>query len=164
MKSVSILHLIVTAALLPANVLSQLSAEEICGDLGVLTITAEELSKVDDKGALRMCADHPLGRNRTLDVTGGASLAPWSEGESASDNNPLQSRACKREAPYGCADGYCWKACGDKRKGYWCWTAGNWGKGGWNKCKRWQNCQPNDDANFGCGRNCRRPGVCGCSC
>ncbi|KAJ9427199.1 hypothetical protein QL093DRAFT_2094332 [Fusarium oxysporum] len=48
---------------------------------------------------LRLCADHPLGRNRTLDSAEGASLAPFEEGD-VPDTTPtgasklFQKRRC----------------------------------------------------------------------
>ncbi len=166
-----VVQLLATTNLLSTSVLCQLTAEEICGNLGVLTLTSQELSLVKDKSAVRMCADHPLGRNRTLDVNAGASLAPWSseqaKGKEISTPAPrriLQDRACELAAPYGCADGYCWKTCGAVGRGYWCWTATNYGTGAWNKCKAWYHCSPDNDAGYGCGRNCKIPFVCGCGC
>ncbi|KAJ3492502.1 hypothetical protein NLG97_g5345 [Lecanicillium saksenae] len=79
MKLPQTIHLFAAANWLSVTAVCQLTAEEICGNLGVLKLTDEELATVPDKSALRMCADHPLGRNRTLDANAGASLAPWTK-------------------------------------------------------------------------------------
>ncbi|EXM14986.1 hypothetical protein RAB80_006732 [Fusarium oxysporum f. sp. vasinfectum] len=56
-------------------------AKTVCGDLGILQITPENLPDGVEPSDLRLCADHPLGRNRTLDPVEGASLAPLEEGD-----------------------------------------------------------------------------------
>ncbi|KAK2592410.1 hypothetical protein QQS21_009893 [Conoideocrella luteorostrata] len=127
-------------------------AQAVCGDLGVMNIAPENLHADTAASDVRMCAEHPLGRNRSLDPAKGASLAPLENGDKTVLDNPLNSpdkRACYTKAPYGCSGGYCWKSCGNK--GEWCWTAGAWGAGSWAKCKRFQDCGTGG-INFGCGK------------
>ncbi|KAL7765679.1 hypothetical protein ACKLNR_003595 [Fusarium oxysporum f. sp. zingiberi] len=75
------------------------SAEAVCGDLGILQATPGSLPDGVEPSDLRLCADHPLGRNRTLDSAEGASLAPFEEGD-VPDTTPtgasklFQKRRC----------------------------------------------------------------------
>ncbi|KAM5359904.1 hypothetical protein ACJZ2D_014107 [Fusarium nematophilum] len=55
-------------------------AKAICGDLGIINIDPSQLPEGIEPSDLRLCADHPLGRNRTLDPENGASLARWKRG------------------------------------------------------------------------------------
>ncbi|EWG54186.1 hypothetical protein FVEG_12459 [Fusarium verticillioides 7600] len=104
-------------------------AVAICGDLGILNIAPGDLPEGVAPSELRLCADHPMGRNRTLDPLEGASLAPMEEEDLDPDTTATPSaglfeeRACYDKAPYGCSRGYCWKQCGASRSGKWCWTA-----------------------------------------
>ncbi|KAH7486445.1 hypothetical protein IWW34DRAFT_779901 [Fusarium oxysporum f. sp. albedinis] len=74
-------------------------AEAVCGDLGILQATPGSLPDGVEPSDLRLCADHPLGRNRTLDSAEGASLAPFEEGD-VPDTTPtgasklFQKRRC----------------------------------------------------------------------
>ncbi|KAM0445465.1 hypothetical protein ACHAQK_001674 [Fusarium lateritium] len=54
-------------------------AVAICGDLGILNIAPGDLPEGVEPSDLRLCANHPMGRNRTLDPLEGASLAPMEE-------------------------------------------------------------------------------------
>lgn len=166
MKFTTVIQLLAAAA----GAMAQLSAEQICGNLGVLSLSAEKLATIEtkDMGALRLCANHPLDRNRTLDPAEGASLAPSVRGQardtSLNDRSgSLSERSCYTAAQYGCSGGYCWKQCGDKVKGEWCWTANVGGVGSWRTCTKWQDCGTNDYT-YGCGKNCLKPYQCGCSC
>ncbi|KAM0256816.1 hypothetical protein ACHAQJ_004768 [Trichoderma viride] len=63
----------------------ELDATSICGELGVMKFNASELPSDVSAGDVRMCAEHPHGRNRSLDISDGASLAPmesihWTNG------------------------------------------------------------------------------------
>lgn len=108
-----------------------------CGSLDVMNVDTTDLPAGVTASDVRRCLDHPLGRNRHIK---GASLAPLEAVETSFynsttdiDTSPvdarsdglgaLQEQACYKDAPYGCSGGYCWKACGDKSKGEWCWTA-----------------------------------------
>ncbi|KAG7418058.1 hypothetical protein Forpe1208_v004274 [Fusarium oxysporum f. sp. rapae] len=51
----------------------------------------------------------------------------------------------------------------EKGSGKWCWTATAGGVGPWARCKKWEDCGTNG-LQYGCGKNCVLPGVCGCSC
>ncbi|KAM0271112.1 hypothetical protein ACHAQH_009199 [Verticillium albo-atrum] len=124
-----------------------LSAAVLCGDLGVLTLEGNRLPAGVSPAELRMCADHPNGHDRILDPEQGASLSPMPDGAvavadttSVPSSFALGERACYTSAPYGCSGGYCWKSCGNKAKGEWCWTAANGGLGAWKTCGRWQDC------------------------
>ncbi|EHK45974.1 hypothetical protein TRIATDRAFT_219909 [Trichoderma atroviride IMI 206040] len=117
---------------------NEISVESICGELGVMRFNANELPDHVSPNDVRMCAKHPSGRNRTLDLSEGA---------------------CYFKAPYGCSRGWCWKACDEGGK--WCWTAAESGYGPWRKCASYADCGTHDDT-FGCGRWCGKQ--CGCSC
>lgn len=164
-------------ALSAALTLTQRAAEENlvaeCGDLGVMTVDPADLPVGVAPSDVRKCLDHPLGRNRPVK---GASLAPLDDVDDSfyddmvdEDTSPVETRAdglgalrergCKKEAPYGCAGGYCWKACGNMNIGEWCWTAKKGGIGGWIQCTRWQDC---GTKTYACGKGgCLS---CGCSC
>ncbi|KAI9371050.1 hypothetical protein BJX61DRAFT_512793 [Aspergillus egyptiacus] len=143
-----------------------------CGDLDVMRVNAADLPEGVTPRNVRKCLEHPLGRNRDVK---GASLAPLDAVDDSfynstdSDTSPVEARsdglgtqeerACYHKAPYGCSRGYCWKACGDKEKGEWCWTAENLGWGDWDTCSSWRDCGVKT---YSCGRGC--PFSCGCSC
>ncbi|CEI60176.1 hypothetical protein FVEN_g6360 [Fusarium venenatum] len=140
-------------------------AKAICGDLGILDITT--LQDGVEPAELRLCADHPLGRKRNLDPKQGSSIAPGDKGlpkdvSPADSTGLLSKRICWDVAPYGCENrSYCWKVCG--QNGEWCWTAHAGGSGAWRGCRTWGDCGT-DDKDFGCGKNCKASGICGCSC
>jgi hypothetical protein len=136
-----------------------------CGLLGVMTYNAADLPVGVSPAALRKCAGHPLGPTR---LKGEGSLAPLgpdhhavkmrgvpADAEVAS--SPLEARDCYYDAEYGCSKGYCWKQCGPKGQGQWCWTALDGGFGDWITCSAWDDC----NTNMACGQNCDK---CGCSC
>ena len=129
---------------------AKLGPEAICGDLGVMTV--ENLAEGVNPADLRMCADHPLGRNRTIEA--GSSAPMDIDGKTAStDSKPaLGERACYAQGLFRCSGRYCWKACGDLILGEWCWMAGSSGFGPWAKCSSLYDC---DDGawEFSCGRN-----------
>ncbi|KAH7149393.1 hypothetical protein B0J13DRAFT_304629 [Dactylonectria estremocensis] len=166
----TILFFSYTALAAVASVSPDTRVKSLCGTLGVMEISPKQLPDGVALTDIRMCADHPLGRNRTLDTAEGASLAPMDTDDVATADiavvpveNTLEERACYKNAPYGCSDGYCWKACGDTAKGEWCWTAGLGGAGSWAKCSSWNDCGTGS-VNYGCGKGCAKPFVCGCSC
>ncbi|KAL5697302.1 hypothetical protein ACHQM5_030854 [Ranunculus cassubicifolius] len=135
-----------------------------CGSLGVMQ--TNNLPKGINSVDVRTCADHPLGHHRS----GVQSLAPMRKADlsvAATNANRVgsgmvQPDKCYYKAPYGCSDGYCWKACGPGGSGQWCWLAANNGVGNWIKCSTYEQCSL---GGAGCGKNCR-PGShsCGCSC
>ena len=147
-----------------AAVTPNVRVQEICGDLGVMDVATNELASGVGVSDIRMCADHPLGRNRTLDEAEGASLAPVDPNDAhvlartPSSLNTLEERSCNYKAPYGCSGGYCWKSCG--KNGVWCWTASKGGVGAWAKCSKFEDCGT-VGIYFGCGKACAS---CGCSC
>ncbi|KAK7415753.1 hypothetical protein QQX98_005666 [Neonectria punicea] len=116
-----------SAAVAPVTPTDRIQA--VCGDLGVMKIDVKGLPDGAALTDIRMCAGHPLGNSRALDPLEGASLVPFDTDTQDSalpdttSANPLQERACYHAAPYGCSSGCCWKACGDEKKGEWCWTA-----------------------------------------
>ncbi|KAL5609732.1 hypothetical protein FOVSG1_004413 [Fusarium oxysporum f. sp. vasinfectum] len=143
-------------------------AETVCGDIGILQIAPGTLPDGVEPSDLRLCADHPLGRNQTLDPAEGASLAPLEEGD-IPDTTPtgasrlFQKRRCYYKAPYGCSDKYYWKSYSEKGSGKWCWTATAGGVGPWARCMKWEGYGTNG-LQHDCGKNCVLPSVCGCSC
>lgn len=144
-------------------------AREICGDLGVMDGLHGDL----DPAQVRMCTEHPFGRNRVLDEGNGASLAPIDDkeplvAESSSDSSAqlLQERACVTPYTSGCSDGFCWTSCQDfpyerVETGKWCWLAHYYGKGDWATCNTWEDCEKDPTTWCGVGDNCAS---CGCSC
>ncbi|CVK85186.1 hypothetical protein FPRO06_07658 [Fusarium proliferatum] len=156
-----------SSAATPASPAS--GAAAICGDLGILNIAPGDLPDGVEPSDLRLCANHPMGRNRTLDPLEGASLAPVEEEDLDPDTTAAPSaslfgeRACYYKAPYGCSRGYCWKQCGKSRSGQWCWTASGMGGGPWRKCDKYEDCGTNKFT-FACGNNCWVSRSCGCSC
>lgn len=136
--------------------------EAICGDLGVMDIAPADLPAGVQPSEIRLCADHPMGRDRELDPKKGASLAPVEDEKVAPSAKMLFERKCSFGAPYGCSKGFCWKQCG--KGGEWCWAAGAGGTGPWKGCHSWQDCGV-DDTTYGCGKNCKKhPEHCKCSC
>ncbi|KAF5569347.1 hypothetical protein FPHYL_2162 [Fusarium phyllophilum] len=168
MKYNSTILVLAYSTLISAGPSTISGAEAVCGDLGILQVPPGNLPDGVEPSDLRLCADRPLVRNRTLDPAKGASLAPLEEGD-IPDTTPtgasrlFQKRRCYYGAPYGCSDKYCWKSCGAKGSGKWCWTATAGGVGPWARCKSWEGCGTNG-LQYGCGKNCVLPGVCGCSC
>ncbi|KAL7900570.1 hypothetical protein HDV63DRAFT_369092 [Trichoderma sp. SZMC 28014] len=142
---------------------NDISAQSNCGELGVMSFNASELPDYVSLDNVRMCAKHPQGRNRTLDLSEGASLPPALANNQSIANNSgaghLNKRSCEFTAPYGCSRGWCWKTC--DQGGKWCWTAEGGGYGPWRKCASYTDCGT-DDATFGCGQACGKQ--CGCSC
>lgn len=118
--------------------------------LGVMTFNAGELPDYVSPNDVRMCAEHPWGCNRTLDLSEGASLPPahtnkqnLANNGANSDVRHLNERSCYFKAPYGCSRGWCWKACDEGGK--WCWTAAKGGYGPWRKCASYIDCGTHDD-------------------
>ncbi|RAH77612.1 hypothetical protein BO86DRAFT_322812 [Aspergillus japonicus CBS 114.51] len=133
-----------------------------CGNLGIMVVLTADLPEGVYPSDVRICRDHPLGRNRDIK---GVSLAPLDpmdvqalEGNTAALEgrseptipNTSELQACYKNAPYGCSGGYCWKVCGNN--GEWCWTAKNSGVGAWYTCNRYQNC--GTGTIHACGRGC----------
>ncbi|THU83523.1 hypothetical protein K435DRAFT_871193 [Dendrothele bispora CBS 962.96] len=90
-------------------------------------------------------------------------------GVSPSDgNSSLAKRDCWFGKPVGCTNGFCWKTCGNKGDGSWCWTASN--KGTCTGCGEWFTCSKDSDcnANMPCGQDDpttpQKCDDCGCSC
>ncbi|RBR25332.1 uncharacterized protein FIESC28_01769 [Fusarium coffeatum] len=174
MKNVNAFLLILAYAAMASSAATPVApaagAAAVCGDLGILNIAPGDLPEGVEPSELRLCADHPMGRNRTLDPAEGASLAPMTEEEDLEpDTTPaagaslFEERACYYKAPYGCSRGYCWKSCGKSRSGQWCWTASAGGGGPWNKCDKFEDCGTNRITQA-CGNSCWVSRACGCSC
>ncbi|KAH6606457.1 hypothetical protein Trco_005610 [Trichoderma cornu-damae] len=66
-------------------------ASSLCGELGVMTVNTSELPSNVAPGDVRMCAKHPQGRDRTLDISEGASLAPAYVNEYGTADNASMS-------------------------------------------------------------------------
>ncbi|KAG9497940.1 hypothetical protein J7337_010816 [Fusarium musae] len=81
MKYNSAILVLVCSTLISAGTSTISGAEAVCGDLGILQVTPGNIPDGVEPSDLRLCADHPLGRNRTLDPAKGASLAPLEEGD-----------------------------------------------------------------------------------
>ncbi|PTB39177.1 hypothetical protein M441DRAFT_433671 [Trichoderma asperellum CBS 433.97] len=145
---------------------NEITADNICGELGAINLGPNELPGHVSLEDVRTCAQHPLGRNRTLDLSDEASVPPAYVNQSMAGNEitshvrRLAQDSCYFGAPYGCSKGYCWKACGST-PGKWCWTAAGGGYGKWNQCASYEDCGT-DDARFSCGAFCGKH--CGCSC
>ncbi|KAI7761053.1 hypothetical protein LZL87_011458 [Fusarium oxysporum] len=75
-------------------------ATGICGGLGLLNIAPGDLLEGVEPSDLRLCANHLMGRNRTLDPLEGASLAPMEEEDfdldttAAPSASLFEERAC----------------------------------------------------------------------
>ncbi|CZT18116.1 uncharacterized protein RCC_03956 [Ramularia collo-cygni] len=127
------------------------TAASECGDLGVLRV--DNIPEGVNATDIRTCEAHPLGSS-------GVSSSANPTGLESGDNHK-----CYTQAPYGCTKsgktGYCWKACGDTKKGEWCWLAGNNGFGAWSTCSVWSDCDTNKNQ---CGQGCRVSSSCGCGC
>ncbi|KAH7242612.1 hypothetical protein BKA59DRAFT_530383 [Fusarium tricinctum] len=143
----------------------------VCGDLGILNISPGELPEGVEPSDLRLCADHPMGRNRTVDPNEGASLAPMEEeDEENSETTPTPSaslfeeKSCWYASPYGCSRGYCWKNCGPERSGRWCWVATQLGAGPWKRCTSWEDCSALKIKGSFCAKGCVISSSCGCGC
>ncbi|KAH7112208.1 hypothetical protein B0J11DRAFT_447101 [Dendryphion nanum] len=123
-----------------AQVYSVSLAEAQCGSLGVMNVNPTDLPEGVKLSDVRTCLDHPdnLDRSQTL-----------------------AKRACEPKGlGYGCnKNGWCWRRCGDTKKGEWCWLAHNGGYGNWMSCGSDEECKTNG----ACGRGdgCKK---CGCNC
>ncbi|UKZ93103.1 uncharacterized protein TrAFT101_008030 [Trichoderma asperellum] len=53
---------------------NEITADNICGELGAINLGPNELPGHVSLEDVRTCAQHPLGRNRTLDLSDEASL------------------------------------------------------------------------------------------
>lgn len=84
--------------------------------------------------------------------------------ESNLDPNPKEKRACWYGDKYGCSDGYCYRVCGEKDDGNWCWVAIGGGNGPWLRCTIRNQCAPDavPAVSLGCGTG--ECDACGCSC
>ncbi|KAM0344819.1 hypothetical protein ACHAPU_007201 [Fusarium lateritium] len=145
-------------------------AAAICGDLGILNLSPDEVPEGVKPWDLRLCADHPMGRNRTLDSDEGASLAPMEEAEGADSEttaapsaNVFEKKSCYYKSPYGCSRGWCWRSCGPKRGGQWCWVATQLGAGPWKTCNSWEDCS-GSIVKAQCAKGCVISRSCGCGC
>ncbi|GFP57760.1 hypothetical protein TASIC1_0009009700 [Trichoderma asperellum] len=75
----AILSLFVTASAAfqgSSHATNEISADSICGELGAINLDPNELPGHVSLEDVRMCAQHPLGRNRTLDLSDEASVPP----------------------------------------------------------------------------------------
>ncbi|KAJ4137212.1 hypothetical protein NW768_002794 [Fusarium equiseti] len=108
MKNVNAFLLALAYAAMASSAATPVSpgAAAVCGDLGILNIAPGDLPEGVEPSELRLCADHPMGRNRTLDPAEGASLAPMTEEEDLEpDTTPaagaslFEERACYYKAP-----------------------------------------------------------------
>lgn len=62
--------LIATSAAITMNhTMNEIDAETICGELSVIKVGISELPEDVSPEDIRLCAQHPLGRNRTLDAS-----------------------------------------------------------------------------------------------
>ncbi|KAI1850264.1 hypothetical protein JX265_002162 [Neoarthrinium moseri] len=156
MKFNAIAILTVFQVLVKADEAATAAAAAQCGDLGVLSFNAKDLPDGVNASDVRNCAEHPLGNGNMLKRDNDNETTTESRGLDL-----LSPRDCYDKAPYGCTDGYCWKACGSAGDGKWCWTANNGGLGSWITCKTYNDC--GGSALYACGKglNCK---TCGCSC
>ncbi|RSM20106.1 hypothetical protein CDV31_000900 [Fusarium ambrosium] len=128
------------------------SADNECGDLGVMDWSAVDLPDYVDSSSLRKCKEHPENI-----------VSPNKRDES----NVLQERACSPPGEHGkrwgCSKGgYCWINCGSLLRGEWCWEAMNYGTGEWSKCKEDDDCYRNMERGARCSvGDCK---ACGCGC
>ncbi|KAL7925686.1 hypothetical protein ACQKWADRAFT_309983 [Trichoderma austrokoningii] len=112
MKAAIYLSLVATAlAAVQKSATNEISAESICGELGVMSFNASELPNDVSPNEVRLCAKHPQGRNRTLDFSEGASLPPvyinkqgLARDTTDSTIGHLNERSCYDGAPYGCSE------------------------------------------------------------
>ncbi|KAK1218649.1 hypothetical protein PQX77_018657 [Marasmius sp. AFHP31] len=126
--TIGILAVVLQIASVHSVAVASADATEECGSLGVLNVDLSNLPEGMTPSDVRKCADHPLGSKPRKNAQW-ESLAPMEDSESDLSNrsNIIEGRAaqkCYYDAPYGCTDGYCWKACGASGSGQWCWTAG----------------------------------------
>lgn len=140
----------------------KMGPEGICGDLGVMKADPDNLPDNVDITDLRLCADHPMGRNRTVEGLTPVPVETTTSAVADTGLSGIEKRACYFGADKGCSNGYCWKMCGGS-DGAWCWTAESSGTGPWRKCSKDSDCGT-AGWGFGCGTNCKDKGVCGCSC
>lgn len=125
-----------TLASVSQSDVSRLYARETCGDLGVIDI--RDVPEGVNRNEVRMCDNHPLG----------------------AVHQTLHKRDCWFDAPVGCSKGYCWKTCGARGSGKWCWTAENEGYGDWISCNTDEDCSAAAACGVG-GKDCT---ACGCDC
>jgi hypothetical protein len=143
---------------------ADLECKDLGGKMKVLDI---DLPVGVTQADVRKCEGHPLAHN--FNSGGDSSEAPVNVNENQ-NSTQVQTRSsleesaaqrCYKKAPYGCDGGYCWKSCGDKNKGEWCWTANKGGYGAWTTCSNWQDC---GTTTYACGAGCVTSRSCGCSC
>lgn len=146
-----------------------------CGDLGVMPIPDGA-----DPSHYRKCLLHPAGnfnphehmvetdRPREADIAELESKGwPQEQDElveaiskwESSPNNVFASKrmACWYDSYWGCSrDGWCWSSCGccPDLEGYWCWLAGDYGRGPWLRCTRNDQCNPTLSPAMMCGGGC----------
>lgn len=65
-----------SAAATMSHAINEIDAVSICGELGVMKVNIDELPEGVSLEDVRLCADHPLGRDRSLDPSDGASIPP----------------------------------------------------------------------------------------
>ncbi|KAK1234588.1 hypothetical protein PQX77_002206 [Marasmius sp. AFHP31] len=119
--TIGILAIILQIASVHSVAVASADATEECGSLGVLDVDLSNLPEGMTPSDVRKCADHPFGGKSRKNAQW-ESLAPMEDSESDLTNrsNIIESRAaqiCDLDAPYGCTDGYCWKACGASGSG-----------------------------------------------
>ncbi|KAI5927362.1 hypothetical protein F4810DRAFT_706730 [Camillea tinctor] len=96
-----------------APIIDPYSDDIDCGNLGY--VNKSVLPAGIDPSKVRTCLEHPLSVEFR-------DMSP--RGESSSSAPPFAERACYTGADeVGCTRGYCWKKCGDRESGEWCWTA-----------------------------------------
>ncbi|KAH8123794.1 hypothetical protein FP744_10005680 [Trichoderma asperellum] len=69
-----------------SHAINEISADSICGELGAINLDPNELPGHVSLEDVRMCAQHPLGRNRTLDLSDEASVPPAYVNQSMAGN------------------------------------------------------------------------------
>lgn len=118
---------------------TQLEAESLCGDLGVM-----EVPEGIDPSTVRVCREHPDGISSP-------------EVESSAD--VLQKRKCWRGRAVGCSKkGWCYRSCDNGGNGAWCWTTKGSPYGDWKGCRSHGDCSRDDPCS---GGGCKD---CGCGC
>lgn len=164
----SFIGLLATGALAspaPAEAAAEAARAAECGSLGVMKVDVSELPEGIDPSGIRRCAEHPLGRYPGLapeDMSDAPGLDVFARHDEADDDEDdlvsLKPRACYTAAASGCSGGYCWKQCGLRNSGEWCWTAQLAGLGSWNTCTTSAQCTTLQTCGIGICRSC------GCSC